>query len=57
MGMANHLARAAVMMSIGYAGIISLGAAGAGFSDMVFSPIGAVVVFALALSYSFYFRL
>ncbi len=45
------------MSTIAYAGIFALGFTGVDFSSVIFTEVGVIVVFILALIYTFYFRL
>jgi len=55
--MLQKLFQAMLMSTIAYAGIFALSFTGVSFSSVIFSEVGLIVVFILALTYTFYFRL
>jgi len=55
--MFQKIFRAIFMATIAYMGIFALSFTGIDFSPVIFTEVGLIVVFMLALTYTFYFRL
>jgi len=55
--MFEKILHAILMSVIAYMGVFVLYISGVNFSSVIFSEVGLIVVFLLALTYTFYFRL
>ena len=55
--MFGKILQAILMSVIAYIGVFVLYLSGVAFSSVIFSEVGLIVVFLLALTYTFYFRL
>lgn len=53
----QKILQAILMVVIAYIGVFVLYISGVSFSSVIFSEVGLIVVFMLALTYAFYFRL